>query len=855
MSFMPSFLVVPFAIAGLACAAGPIIIHLLNRRRYRVVPWAAMDFLREALQRNRRILQIRDLLLLLLRTVAVLLVGLALAQPFFSQTSQLFDGTKPLHAVLVLDNSMSMGYRVSEDDLLERAKQRAKQYIEKLPADSRVSVIPWCGSRGTYSPDAYTKENALQAVERIEGVDRSAGIQQAINEAKKACENGPLLSKRVVFFSDQQAANWRDLTGPDQFADLPSLQVVDVSAELRDNTWISDLRIQDGLADVETPCTFIVELRHEGQTTRDNLQVTLFVDNVEVASKTVTLEPGPGAREVTFEYSFNLPDLDRPLAVPVRAEITEDRLPADDQRHLVVHVVAALPVVFVDQYGEGEEDAVRNRLGETRHLRRLLAPVSSRAEATRQLIKIRHVKLDRLDQDVLADARLVVLAGLADPGPKVSLLREYVLQGGQLLIGAGGDYDPALNAGFDPEKWTEAGWLDGAGILPVPLKPGFLGASPREQGKELKPFFLSFESLQTHAYFRLASVGEEELRDLYGEPFFFKAVQADVSPEILQALQEAEVKRLDEESRLAADVATRQRNSAEARGKPDPANGQEQQLQEDEVQLRQARPTWLAWRSPGLQDNLEDLPTEPEARREALLKLAERTRPKVLARFADPANTPFLIERHLGRGSVVLTTTGLLSDWNTLPKTNAMLIFDRILRSMIESTLPQRNFPPQESLTLPLPLSARDVVLKLRRPGGEEQPEVLDTGFIGKEQQGFTIPRPLARGLYRVVATRNTNNAGRAVEETVWETAVAVNGSSSESELTPLTREEFETRIGSATVRWIGPEEDIGLAGSQIQGQDSWWWLIVAVLVLLLVELAMLGVPALRRDAPALQTT
>ena len=43
-----------------------------------------MDFLREALQRNRRILQLRDLLLLLLRCAAIILFGLALARPFWS---------------------------------------------------------------------------------------------------------------------------------------------------------------------------------------------------------------------------------------------------------------------------------------------------------------------------------------------------------------------------------------------------------------------------------------------------------------------------------------------------------------------------------------------------------------------------------------------------------------------------------------------------------------------------------------------------------------------------------------------------------------------------------------------------
>ena len=114
-------------------AAGPVIIHLLNRRRYRVVQWAAMDFLREALQRNRRILTLRDLLLLLLRTAAVLLVGLALARPFFSSSDQAYDGSKPLHAVLVVDNSLSMGYESLEGTLLDQAKERAEDLSTSCP--------------------------------------------------------------------------------------------------------------------------------------------------------------------------------------------------------------------------------------------------------------------------------------------------------------------------------------------------------------------------------------------------------------------------------------------------------------------------------------------------------------------------------------------------------------------------------------------------------------------------------------------------------------------------------------------------------------------------------------------------
>ena len=54
---LPSFLLPWFAVAGLVAAGGVVVIHLLNRRRYRVLPWAAMDFLREAVFRSRRIMR------------------------------------------------------------------------------------------------------------------------------------------------------------------------------------------------------------------------------------------------------------------------------------------------------------------------------------------------------------------------------------------------------------------------------------------------------------------------------------------------------------------------------------------------------------------------------------------------------------------------------------------------------------------------------------------------------------------------------------------------------------------------------------------------------------------------------
>src|SRR5690349_10601283 len=79
----------PALVAGLAAAALPLLIHLLNRQRHKPVRWAAMRFVLAAYRKTRRRVELENLLLLLLRMGAVALLALALARPFTGRDSPL----------------------------------------------------------------------------------------------------------------------------------------------------------------------------------------------------------------------------------------------------------------------------------------------------------------------------------------------------------------------------------------------------------------------------------------------------------------------------------------------------------------------------------------------------------------------------------------------------------------------------------------------------------------------------------------------------------------------------------------------------------------------------------------------
>src|SRR6266446_4706848 len=111
------------AAAG-ALISAPIIIHLINRMRFKRLRWAAMEFLLKSQKRNRRRLIIEQLLLLLLRCTLVALAGLLVLR-FVGFSFGMFSKQDTLH-VVVLDDTMSMNDQWKEGGTRKTSFQVAK---------------------------------------------------------------------------------------------------------------------------------------------------------------------------------------------------------------------------------------------------------------------------------------------------------------------------------------------------------------------------------------------------------------------------------------------------------------------------------------------------------------------------------------------------------------------------------------------------------------------------------------------------------------------------------------------------------------------------------------------------------
>src|SRR5690606_25682489 len=113
---------------GALLALLPILIHLLQRRRPRPHPFAALELVLRSQRENVRRLRLKRLLLLIARTSLLLFLPLAIARPHFAApASAASSPAGPAATAIVLDASFSM--RWGEERLMENARRDARRVL------------------------------------------------------------------------------------------------------------------------------------------------------------------------------------------------------------------------------------------------------------------------------------------------------------------------------------------------------------------------------------------------------------------------------------------------------------------------------------------------------------------------------------------------------------------------------------------------------------------------------------------------------------------------------------------------------------------------------------------------------
>ena len=436
---MELFFTNPVLLWGTAAVSVPVVLHLINRTRARKVPFTALRFIEQALAHRSIKYRLREILLLLLRAALLAFCAFLLARPFVR--SALFAESRKIRstAVVLLDDSYSMGYRDGDRTLFEQAKDEALQALDRMGGGSRVSYYPLSESPGMLSLD-------LDSVrERIRGAapsGRSIQCLPAIHRARKILEGARTGQKEIFLFTDATRISWDGLSpGTVDLPDDQSLYIIDVGEKRDRNCAVLDLVAgSSGQARARFPTEFRAVLR--GGDTPMESKVELLVGEGVVDTRRASLKPYETA-SVTLYHTFEEGGL-----VQGRVRLTGgDALRADDERFFTLEVRKTVRALLIRPDGEEGEDVF---------LRQALSPDGL---AHRAPVSIEPGDWVGLEERDLSDVHLVILSNVPSLGREAWLaLGEFVRGGGGLLVFAGNRLDPAA---YTPRA--------SAGVLPVTL--------------------------------------------------------------------------------------------------------------------------------------------------------------------------------------------------------------------------------------------------------------------------------------------------------------------------------------------------------------------------------------------------
>lgn len=369
----------PALLAGALLFAVPLVIHLLNRQRHKKRPWAAMEFLLRAYQKQRNRLRNENLLLLLLRCLVPIVLALAIARPMLQQAAGLLGGGGLLHHVVVVDGSYSMGLRPDgAQSPFERARNlvgRLLDRFERNPARSDKVTLVLAGVRPRFlvrgDLDLATARGQWLQLQKPE--DGAAELGEALAQVADAIEQADDADVRVYVLTDLQARSLgRALAAPapgdapdladtardevERLQQRPGVELhwIDVGpyasgrqGGVADNVQLTDLRLLQPAAVLRAPVDVVATLRNRGTATAA-CEVTLEVDGAEPVRKLVEVAPGAEG-EVDFQLLFREPGRRR-----LRAALLPDGLAADDERFLTVEVRDRIRVLLVDGEAGGD---------------------------------------------------------------------------------------------------------------------------------------------------------------------------------------------------------------------------------------------------------------------------------------------------------------------------------------------------------------------------------------------------------------------------------------------------------------------------------------------------------------------
>lgn len=512
-----------FLAAGTALISAPIIIHLINRMRYKRLRWAAMEFLLKSQKRNRRRLIIEQMILLMLRCLLIALATLLVSRFFgFSFAA---EQSKDIVHVVLLDDTLSMNDEFKEGENVRNCFQVAKnsELLDKIVKglslsnrNDRLMVLPLSKvvTDRTYQAKAYTRlgdkskrDELKNDLDLLEVSKLHASILPGLKKVQEIAAANPESRLVLYVLSDFRHSDWSMPTVESLKKELSKLasapeteiRMRDVAHPFRidgqggvplshDNIGIVDLRAGTRIAGKDMPVSFTITVANYSAREAD-VNVAIFDDSTGQEMLQVDFNPSMPLKipagstaSAAFEVRFNpaikanesyFAQISARLENPQRGKLENDGLVDDNIRHASVEIRDKVPVLVID--GEGARGRDENR--DSFFIRNAIISVPGASYEVVYGDEIAGgVAAKVLERADLSRYPTIFILNVREfTAKQLANLENYVRDGGGVAFFLG----PLVS----PEYYNKNLYKAGKGLFPVPLRETYYPPASDEPRK------------------------------------------------------------------------------------------------------------------------------------------------------------------------------------------------------------------------------------------------------------------------------------------------------------------------------------------------------------------------------------
>ena len=386
-------LLYPWFLVGLVAVAIPVVIHLLQLRRPLRFLFTNIAFIREVDLITTRRRQLQELLILVVRVLAVVTLVIVFCQPFFRPREK-DSRMSGLGSRVFVDDSYSMQLSgVAKRSLFEQAIEQAGSLAEHVPVGERFNLIN--------SGSAWLASAAYQA--KLKELMLKGHAAYALNKGERTerDEDRNTLYVFSDFQKEQYNAGWLD-----EFGMKRSVVLVPVAGSAVGNMYVDSTWLDDTFVRVRTNTTLHIRLRNGGSVEVRDCPVKVFMGARQAAAFRVTVEPGQSVSSVV-------------------------QLQVDDTSLMEGRVVTGdAPVTFDNSYYFTLQAAAAVRVLEVGN-----EPAAQQLYGNEPLFAYSFVQPQRVDYGVLRLANMVLLHELTvvDAGLRAGL-QAVLKRGGTVVV-------------------------------------------------------------------------------------------------------------------------------------------------------------------------------------------------------------------------------------------------------------------------------------------------------------------------------------------------------------------------------------------------------------------------------------